>query len=667
NTKNPLGVGGRMAKAFYVVVRRLWDGSKQAFSPHEFKDVVGLKDSRFTDGMQHDAQEFMAFLLDMLHEDLNTATGPHTVEQPRKCEEESEEKMATDAWRSHVSRAGSFIVENFHGMLQSELECLKCKTKSIKFDPFLFLPVPLPKKVQPFTVIFFQSNPSPPIKITVPVLTDGPKAIEMLTQVARHTGTCINNLLSYEVSNCTIQRFFIPSSPLDCSSKTSTVHVQEVMSHEEIGEPVYQIICKQWKSVPDIRQQCVMCNRKPDDTFELKRCMNCLAVAYCNRNCQKDHWLKHRVVCRRRLQLVGQPFVMCITESSATYTNVKALAFEWSNKNTKFFLLVLNPIKKKTVTYESCANCVFYCMFTQFQNAQRTSVQSILLINPYFKLMVNLMRIWHSFNNCVYFFYTLISSKKFKSSKKRGEILKKKTCYFSIFNSSKKRGEILKKQLVIFQSFCLNFSGDIPLNFLKDLFISLVWQNKKSIAKSVTVSNKPLDFSQPSRCVDLMEKSSKHDLHKCLDLFIEPEVLSQDEAWYCPKCKKHMQAVKKMSLWDLPDVLIVQLKRFSFKNYLWRDKISMFIDMPVKNLDMSTYCNNPRKTKSMSYDLFAVINHHGGILGGHYTTDVRLPDIQDTTSSIVDWRTCDDSRVTKLNRKIVTEAAYVMFYLRRSS
>lgn len=35
------------------------------------QDLVGMKEPRFKDFMQHDAQEFMAFLLDILHEDLN--------------------------------------------------------------------------------------------------------------------------------------------------------------------------------------------------------------------------------------------------------------------------------------------------------------------------------------------------------------------------------------------------------------------------------------------------------------------------------------------------------------------------------------------------------------------------------------------------------------------
>nr|NP_001071926.1 zinc finger protein [Ciona intestinalis]BAE93325.1 zinc finger protein [Ciona intestinalis] len=590
NTKNPLGVGGKMAKAFYVVMRKLWGCSNKAFSPHEFRDVVGLKGSRFTDGMQHDAHEFMAFLLDMLHEDLNTARNSTSIQPTSEVKGISEEMMAFEAWKSYLSRSGSFIIENFHGLLKSQLKCLVCKTKSVKFDPFLFLSVPLPKKVQPFSVFFFRKDVSEPIKITVSVHSDGAKMSDVLSQVGIHTGTNINHLVSYEVNNNALCRFFVPTSPLIRNSHTSTVHIQEMLSPEKEGEPVLQIICTQRKMVPDINKHCAYCKREPDNSFELKRCMNCLKVAYCDRDCQKGGWLKHRNVCRRTPELVGHPFVMCIAKSKATYTNVKSLAVKWAKLSSDVEILSSSMDGENANGEHSVSEMPMELRFSS----------------------------WKENKNEV---YPVIEDK-----------------------------------------------GEELLDFSSRKFLSILWQNDKSKKNYVKVSDKAQDFSAPGRTMDLAKKSSpKYDLLECLSLFTEPEILTQDEAWYCPQCKKHRQAMKKMSLWDLPDVLIIQLKRFSFKNYLWRDKINMFIDLPVSNFDMTSYCNNPKTSKSLCYDLFAVINHHGGILGGHYTTNVRLPDVNNTSESVVDWRLCDDRHVTKLNNKVVTEAAYVMFYHRRSS
>lgn len=53
----------------------------------------------------------------------------------------------------------------------------------------------------------------------------------------------------------------------------------------------------------------------------------------------------------------------------------------------------------------------------------------------------------------------------------------------------------------------------------------------------------------------------------CFDLFSTPEKLSEEDAWYCGKCKNHVEATKTMELWSVPDVLVLHLKRFSYNRY----------------------------------------------------------------------------------------------------
>lgn len=47
-------------------------------------------------------------------------------------------------------------------------------------------------------------------------------------------------------------------------------------------------------------------------------------------------------------------------------------------------------------------------------------------------------------------------------------------------------------------------------------------------------------------------------------MFAETERLKAEESWYCNKCKEHVEATKKLELYRLPPVLIVQLKRFVY-------------------------------------------------------------------------------------------------------
>ncbi|KAL8763333.1 MAG: hypothetical protein Q9184_000804 [Pyrenodesmia sp. 2 TL-2023] len=107
-------------------------------------------------------------------------------------------------------------------------------------------------------------------------------------------------------------------------------------------------------------------------------------------------------------------------------------------------------------------------------------------------------------------------------------------------------------------------------------------------------------------------------LNDCLDEFGKEEILSENDAWFCPRCKEHRRAGKTLELWTAPDILVIHLKRFSSQGRL-RDKLDVMVDFPVEGLDLSSRVASQEEGKSPIYDLFAVDNHYGGLGGGHYT------------------------------------------------
>ena len=107
-------------------------------------------------------------------------------------------------------------------------------------------------------------------------------------------------------------------------------------------------------------------------------------------------------------------------------------------------------------------------------------------------------------------------------------------------------------------------------------------------------------------------------LNDCLDEFGKKEILSENDAWYCPRCKEHQRASKQFELWTAPDILVIHLKRFSSQGRL-RDKLDVFVDFPVEGLDLTDRVQSQEDGKKPLYDLFAVDNHYGGLGGGHYT------------------------------------------------
>ena len=53
------------------------------------------------------------------------------------------------------------------------------------------------------------------------------------------------------------------------------------------------------------------------------------------------------------------------------------------------------------------------------------------------------------------------------------------------------------------------------------------------------------------------------NLYECFDLFVSPEKLENENAWYNEKTKKKENVLKKISFWNFPKILVIILKRFS--------------------------------------------------------------------------------------------------------
>ena len=55
--------------------------------------------------------------------------------------------------------------------------------------------------------------------------------------------------------------------------------------------------------------------------------------------------------------------------------------------------------------------------------------------------------------------------------------------------------------------------------------------------------------------------------------------------------------------------------------------LSLSAPPPPRNLDLSRFCIGQKDELQQPpvYDLYAVINHYGGMIGGHYTAYARLP------------------------------------------
>ncbi|XP_033119161.1 ubiquitin carboxyl-terminal hydrolase 20-like [Anneissia japonica] len=153
----------------------------------------------------------------------------------------------------------------------------------------------------------------------------------------------------------------------------------------------------------------------------------------------------------------------------------------------------------------------------------------------------------------------------------------------------------------------------------------------------------------------------KVTLEDCLSAFFSSDELKGDNMYSCDKCKKLRNGVKFSTLTKLPEVLCIHLKRFRHESMTsYSSKISNYVEFPLEGLDVRQFLDKDCSSETTTYDLNAVICHHGTAGGGHYTAyAMNWLDGQ--------WYEFDDTYVTEVNEKQVSSAeAYVLFYKKSS-
>ncbi|WBW75484.1 ubiquitin C-terminal hydrolase Ubp1 [Schizosaccharomyces osmophilus] len=148
NFTNPLGMKGKVALAYANLIKQANKNGVfgHPISPYTLKYIVSEFNSSFAGYSQNDSQEFIAFFLDGLHEDLNRVIDKPYFERPDLYTENQiqVQKVADECWEMYAKRNDSVVVELFQGMYKSTLQCSTCGLTSVVFDPFMYLTLPLP-------------------------------------------------------------------------------------------------------------------------------------------------------------------------------------------------------------------------------------------------------------------------------------------------------------------------------------------------------------------------------------------------------------------------------------------------------------------------------------------------------------------------------------------
>ncbi|ETN81102.1 MYND finger [Necator americanus] len=495
NPNNPLGFRGRLADAFADFMRLMWNCQNRAIEPAKIKELVAEKASQFANFAQHDAHEFLSFLLDGLHEDLNRVKSKPlttTVEGDGR----SDVDVSNEAWFNHTLRNDSIFVDLFHGQLKSRLQCPKCDRVSITFDPFVYLPVPFPKVKKSTTLYFWPIDPLlKPLEITVQ-------------------------------------------------------YSSEVHDAADCNEPVIELLVVQRQLYSStLRYACNECGKS---TGRLKACEACYNAYYCNKECQLANWNTggHRDECRRRTTAdhVGQPFMVSLPRSQLTYQHLIRVL----EARCRFSVDIFQPPQLSASSEE---NDISIREGSDGSNQEEKKVGAPPVLHR--------ASASHS-----------PSPSTAGSTPRRQTVMpeQRKKPEFKMFLVRK-----LADQAHVLGDTIVDDKTGEPLELESGTYLSINWYNLRNGRPFMSVENRralQIDTERSEQLAKQLRKftsgSSSGDptLHDMLGMFSETERLKPEESWYCNKCRDHVEATKKLELFRLPPVLIVQLKRFVYTD--WR-------------------------------------------------------------------------------------------------
>ncbi|CAJ0933765.1 unnamed protein product, partial [Mesorhabditis belari] len=137
------GSNGAVTKAFATLINKLYNNKCLEQDVRDFRAVVGDYSPDYKTYNQQDAQEFLNWLLDKVHEDLNLAKRDDNYNYSKNGEAFSPDDALAERRLAHYS----VITNLFEGQLRSSIVCQSCHFQKFNFEPYMYVPLPIPHDI----------------------------------------------------------------------------------------------------------------------------------------------------------------------------------------------------------------------------------------------------------------------------------------------------------------------------------------------------------------------------------------------------------------------------------------------------------------------------------------------------------------------------------------
>ncbi|NXW59585.1 UBP31 hydrolase, partial [Eurystomus gularis] len=565
------------------------------------QNIVSKNAMQYRGNAQHDAQEFLLWLLDRVHEDLNNVvnySGMPPLKPPL------EDDVLLEGPPFPIS--STFVQELFQAQYRSSLTCPHCQKQSNTFDPFLCisLPIPLPHTRPLYVTVVYQGKCSHCMRIGVAVPISGTVA-RLREAVSSETKIPTEQIVLTEMYYDGFHRSFCDTDDLDTIHESDCIFAFEtpeifrpegILSQRgiHVNNNLNNLKCGTEHSRTISYSQGAVKSGKLEQSSTKPAANDKIVLLVCNRACTGQ-----------QSKRFGLPFVLHLEKTIA-----------WD--------ILQKEILEKMQYFLRPAACLQVCPFS----LRVVSVVGITYLLPQEE---------------------------------------RPLCHPTVERALKSCGQggTAHVKLVV----------EWDKETKDYLFVNT---EEEYIPDSESVRQQRELHHQPQTCT----------LSQCFQLYTKEEQLAPDDAWRCPHCKQLQQGSITLSLWTLPDVLIIHLKRFRQEGDR-RMKLQNMVKFPLSGLDMTPHVvkrsqsswslpshwspwRRPyglgRDPEDYIYDLYAVCNHHGTMQGGHYTG--KYPAMLSYCKNSVDgqWYCFDDSDVQQLSEnEVCKQTAYILFYQRRTA
>eukprot|EP00922_Rhytidocystis_sp_ex-Travisia-forbesii_P049489 GHVS01073651.1.p1 GENE.GHVS01073651.1~~GHVS01073651.1.p1 ORF type:complete len:995 (-),score=94.92 GHVS01073651.1:22-3006(-) len=680
NKVNVIGTGGKLANCYARFLQEMFCKYKEgdAFAPRELKAVIGHYHEQFEGYLQQDSQELLAFLLDGLHEDLNRVKSRPTTKAVEGSDESQNRRIAEESWKRHKMRNDSVVVDMFQGQYRSRLECPDCSTVSLVFDPFMYLTVPVPE--------------APNHLVHMTLLVGSPSCSPIVSAFRVHGFQCNHTAIKQAAKTHILSLLTDPNLPTaaikeaidDACVRELTEENLAVMSYKaddsfrcSIVAPRINFIQCRFKDKFSTGRETtrVYCWIRPKWIVQLLEGVlsgspNCVSdVAVVRQSADVDPLCAASPRTARKFQpssllRCGRGSIKAESNDSIEATDIEKLC--GSTPLRDLITVVLLPCKKPT---------------------QDQPISPLLNGQTWIGLVTRPQ------NSPCSEFYDIARNALPQLGGGGTVGCRSQGVRRSTRGTAEEEGVTRScpdTPLSETAEPTTDGTNRWKLSFPRPLSRKMNYQtNNSDVPTELPDSAAPLsDFLRPMHNTQVsvlyIDYIAEHELSppvefnpgedileeptidRCLQQFMEKEQLDDADSWYCPTCKQHVRASKKIDLWRMPDVLILHLKRFQNSSRFYRSKIDTLVKFPHKRgevLDMKPHIlpdglsylrECVRSTFDACYELVAVNCHSGSLGGGHYTANVRVGDR---------WMDFNDPYVKERDEdELETSEAYLLFY-----